>query len=332
LEYQENAVKVGLKMLEQRGLVVIGDVVGLGKTMIGSAIAASRGLSTLVICPKNLVTMWEGYFARFHIPGKVMSISMAVQDLPELRHYGLVVIDEAHRLRNRNTKTWRAVNEYIQRGNSEVVLMTATMYNAYYQDISGQIGLKIPFDQPLGIRPEKLIDEHGAIEVAKKTGGSLDTLMAFDRSEYNEDWQQLLSLFLIRRTRKFVETNFGEKKSNPDRFVMKYPNGTEYTFPKRRPLPLDYAGGPNDPGDRLASVDNFDTIFDLKYARYRLGLYLKSEDATFQLPESEIIHDLRQSINSYSGFIRTTALKRLTSSAQAFLLTLESMLLRVNVL
>lgn len=332
LEYQENAVKVGLKMLEQRGLVVIGDVVGLGKTMIGSAIAASRGLSTLVICPKNLVTMWEGYFARFHIPGKVMSISMALNDLPELRHYGLVVIDEAHRLRNRNTKSWRAVNEYIQRGNSEVVLMTATMYNAYYQDISGQIGLKIPFDQPLGIRPEKLIHERGVIEVAKKTGGSLDTLGAFDLSSHNEDWQQLLSLFLIRRTRKFVETNFGEKRTNPDRVVMKYPNGIEYAFPKRRPLPLDYVGGPNDPGDRLASVDNFDTIYALTYARYRLGAYLKPEDAAFGLPQSEIIDDLRKSINSYSGFIRTTALKRLTSSAQAFLLTLERMLLRGYVL
>lgn len=332
LEYQESAVKVALKMLEQRGLVVIGDVVGLGKTMVGSAIAASSSGSTLVICPKNLTKMWEGYFEKYHIPGRVLSLSTVIKELPEMRHYATVIVDESHRLRNRKSKSWEAVRDYIERGNSRVVLMTATMFNAYHHDISGQLGLKLSTDESLGVRPEKLIESLGELDVAKKTNGSLDTLAAFDQSEFNEDWQQLLGLFLIRRTRKFVENNFGIFDEEHQRYVMKYPNGAEYSFPKRVPEPLDYPGGPNDPGDRLASVENFDKMYELNYARYRLGAYLKAEVTAHGSPESEVIEDLKKSVNSHSGFIRTTALKRLTSSAQAFLLTLERMLFRAYVL
>jgi len=332
LEYQANAVRVANKMLDQRGLVVIGDVVGLGKTMVGSAVAASQAGSTLVICPKNLVAMWEGYFHRFDIPGRIMSISTARRDLPEMRHYGMVIIDESHRLRNKGTKSWDAVKEYVERGNSKVLLMTATMYNAYYSDIAGQLGLKLDFDEPLGLRPEVLIEEIGEMELAKKTGGQLDTLRAFLRSEHNEDWQQLLGIFLIRRTRKFVEENFGRWKPSESGFVMQYPDGAEYRFPRRVPKPLEYQGGPHDPGDKLASPENFDAMAELTYARYRLGRYLKADVPILEGEESELVDDLKRSINSYSGFIRTTALKRLTSSAQAFLMTLDRMLLRSYVL
>lgn len=332
LEYQANAVKVANKMLDQRGLVVIGDVVGLGKTMVGSAVAASQPGSTLVICPKNLRSMWESYFHRFDIPGRVLSLSMARKELPEMRHYGLVIIDESHRLRNHNTKTWQAVREYIERGDSKLMLMTATMYNAYHSDIAGQLGLKLSPHDSLGLRPESLIEQDGEIEVAKKTGGQLDTLKAFSQSPFNEDWQKLLGIFLIRRTRRFVEENFGEWNDREKTFVMHYPSGEEYRFPKRIPKPLTYEGGKNDPGDRLASAENFDAMAELTYARYRLGKYLKTNVVVSGAELEELIHDLKKSVNSHSGFIRTTALKRLTSSAQAFLLTLDRMLLRSYVL
>ena len=212
------------------------------------------------------------------------------------------------------------------------MLMTATMYNAYYSDIAGQLGLKLEFDEPLGVRPEVLLGSIGEIELAKKTNGQLDTLRAFSHSDSNEDWQKLLGLFLIRRTRKFVEENFGEFRKSENRYVMKYPDGSEYSFPKRKPLPLSYQGGPNDPGDRLASPENFEAMAELTYARYRLGKYLKSGAVDLGEGDESLVADLKKSVNSYSGFIRTTALKRLTSSAHAFLITLNRMLLRSYVL
>ena len=64
LEFQTAAVKIAAHHLNRRGGVMIGDVVGLGKTLMATALARvfedDHGLETLIICPKNLVPMWEG--------------------------------------------------------------------------------------------------------------------------------------------------------------------------------------------------------------------------------------------------------------------------------
>jgi hypothetical protein len=61
-EFQIAAVKVAAHHINKRGGVLIGDVVGLGKTLMATAVARifedDRGISTLILCPKNLVSMW----------------------------------------------------------------------------------------------------------------------------------------------------------------------------------------------------------------------------------------------------------------------------------
>ena len=61
-EFQTAAVKIAAHHLNRRGGVLIGDVVGLGKTLMGTALARIQeddyDLDTLIICPKNLVNMW----------------------------------------------------------------------------------------------------------------------------------------------------------------------------------------------------------------------------------------------------------------------------------
>ena len=63
LDFQMAAVKIAAHHLNRRGEVIIGDVVGLGKTLMATALARvfedDHGLETLIICPKNLVPMWE---------------------------------------------------------------------------------------------------------------------------------------------------------------------------------------------------------------------------------------------------------------------------------
>jgi hypothetical protein len=60
-EFQTAAVKIADHHLHKRGGVLLGDVVGLGKTLMATAIARifedDFGLETLIICPKNLVKM-----------------------------------------------------------------------------------------------------------------------------------------------------------------------------------------------------------------------------------------------------------------------------------
>src|SRR5262249_39218653 len=66
-DYQVAAVKIAAHHLNKRGGVLIGDVVGLGKTLMATAVAKvlqdDQFTETLIICPKNLVKMWEDYVA-----------------------------------------------------------------------------------------------------------------------------------------------------------------------------------------------------------------------------------------------------------------------------
>lgn len=62
--FQEAAVKIGAHHVNRRGGVLIGDVVGLGKTLMATALARlfeEEGMETLILCPSNLVAMWTDY-------------------------------------------------------------------------------------------------------------------------------------------------------------------------------------------------------------------------------------------------------------------------------
>ena len=64
-EFQTAAVKIAAHHLNKRGGVLIGDVVGFGKTLMATALAKifedDHYTETLILCPKNLVPMWEDY-------------------------------------------------------------------------------------------------------------------------------------------------------------------------------------------------------------------------------------------------------------------------------
>jgi hypothetical protein len=80
--------------LNKRNGVLIGDVVGLGKTFMATALTRifeeDLRVSTLIICPKYLVPMWQGYVDQFGLRGKLMSSSVAIKELPNVpaRHHG----------------------------------------------------------------------------------------------------------------------------------------------------------------------------------------------------------------------------------------------------
>lgn len=165
-EFQEAAVKIAAHHLNKRGGVVIGDVVGLGKTLMATCLARifedDHGLSTLIICPKNLVPMWKHHVETYGLRAKVLSISRAIRELPNVpARFRLVLIDESHNLRNREGKTYRAIHEYLGQSESKCILLTATPYNKTYLDLSNQLRLFVPEEKDLGIRPEKLLREMG---------------------------------------------------------------------------------------------------------------------------------------------------------------------------
>ena len=150
-------MKIAAHHLNRRNGVLVGDVVGLGKTLIATAVARifedDLGTQTLIICPKNLVRMWEEYRDEYGLRARVLSISRVLSELPNLRRYHQVIIDESHNLRNREGKRYRAIHEYISENESRCILLSATPYNKTYEDLSNQLRLFISEEQDLGIWP-----------------------------------------------------------------------------------------------------------------------------------------------------------------------------------
>lgn len=333
--FQEAAVKIASHHIRKRGGVLLGDVVGLGKTLMATAIIRifeQEELRTLILCPRNLVPMWEDYRERYGLRGKVLSLSRAIRDLPEEKRYQLVLIDESHNLRNRESKTFRAVQEYIHLNDSKCLLLTATPYNKVYSDLSNQLRLFLEEDQDLGIRPEKLLKTMSESDLLATLQKSPRTLAAFENSPHADDWRDLMRLYLVRRTRSFIQDNYALTDKENKRKYLEFADGRRAYFPKRVPKTLTFEIDDKNPEDqyaRLYSKTVVDIINDLELPRYGLGNYIA---ASPQLPptpsEQKILQDLSRAGKRLKGFCRTNLFKRLESSGVAFLQSIQRHILR----
>ncbi len=335
-DFQTAAVKIAARHLNQRGGVLIGDVVGLGKTIMATAVAKifeeDYLMDTLILCPKNLVKMWEWYASEYRLHAKVMSITRVQQELPDLRRYRLVLIDESHNLRNREGKRYRAIQEYIQKNDSRCILLSATPYNKTYLDLSSQLRLFMPETADLGIRPEHLLRELTEVEFVRRHQAPLRSLEAFEKSEHADDWRELMSLFMVRRTRSFIRDNYAFTDEGNGRKYLRFADGSRAYFPDRHPRRATFSINESDPTDQYARMYDesvVDTINGLNLPRYGLGNYIRKKPAQPPTPrEAKIIDDLSRGGRRLMGFSRTNLFKRLESSGYAFLLSVERHILR----
>ncbi len=152
LRYQVETVRRVLR--RHRGRAILADEVGLGKTIEAGLLLKEyslRGLVSrfLVLCPPSLVSQWRGELQeKFLIPTKttndeeyrrnpaefwvnhsaiVASLHTAKsprnKKLLESLEFDMLIIDEAHHLKNRNTVAWRFVNSLKRKF---LLLLTAT--------------------------------------------------------------------------------------------------------------------------------------------------------------------------------------------------------------
>jgi PLD-like domain/SNF2-related domain len=218
-EYQTAAVKIAAHHLNKRNGVLIGDVVGLGKTLMATALAKifqdDHNTETLILCPKNLVKMWQDYVDQYRLIARVLPITGTMSSLPDLRRYRIVLIDESQNLRNPEGKRYRVIREYIHENDSRCILLSATPYNKSYLDLSSQLRLFVPDDKDLGVRPERKIKELTEVEFIRRHQCSVRSLRAFEKSEYADDWRELMRLYMVRRTRSFIQENYAETDPSP---------------------------------------------------------------------------------------------------------------------
>ena len=140
-----------LATIEKNNGVVIADVVGLGKTVVACAIAQELKKRGIVICPPGLMgnrnknSGWKMYLEQFKLyDWEVRSIG----DLEETSKFvnkakdiEVVIIDEAHRFRNQDTKDYEYLKNICR--NKNVILLTATPFNNRPGDILSLLKLFI---------------------------------------------------------------------------------------------------------------------------------------------------------------------------------------------
>jgi superfamily II DNA or RNA helicase len=336
-EFQKAAVKIAAHHVHRRGGVLLGDVVGLGKTLMATALARVLSddllLETLILCPLNLVEMWEDYRHQYRLPSAtVLSYSRVIRELPDLRRHRLIILDESHNLRNREGKVYKTIAEYIQKNDSKCILLSATPFNKDYLDLANQLRLFVPSDKDLGVGPQQLLQQMGEVEFVRRHQCGVRTLAAFEKSQYPDDWRELMRLYMVRRTRGFIKDNYAETDSSNGRKYLPFANGTRSYFPDRLPKKVPFTVDDADPSDeyaRLYAPDVVDLINHLDLPRYGLGNFLLEKPKTAATPEEDsVLANLSVAGNRLMGFCRTNLFKRLESSGHSFLLSVERHILR----
>ncbi|MCE7869915.1 ATP-dependent helicase [bacterium CPR1] len=185
VERMPHQERTALRVMRRlRGRAILGDEVGLGKTVEAGLIVKEyllRGLArrVLVLCPPSLIQQWQQELAGKFRLSFVSSEDEAFRELGEAawskldrvvaslplarldRHrlalqkaggYDLVVVDESHCLRRRTSKAWRLVHDLPRK---YLLLLTATplqndleeLYNLITLLRPGQLGTPSQFRQ-----------------------------------------------------------------------------------------------------------------------------------------------------------------------------------------
>lgn len=330
--FQADGVTRMERLLDEHGGVLVADEVGLGKTYLaGEVIYRTANINrqrVLIVAPAALKTsMWEPFlethdFSRWvkvysyeEVRNRLDPDRGSVEAfLQEVEDYSLVVIDEAHNLRNSGAQRSGAVDRVITAGNPKrVVLLTATPVNNSLSDLETLVKYFIRDDArfaSLGIPSiREYIKQAQAIDPANLTPEHL-----FD----------LMDQVAVRRTRKFVKEHYANE-------LIIGPDGkpTTIKFPQPKVRRIDYAldedglalidamvyalDDPTDPHAPRAWEDRSIDPKRLMLARYLSSMYT-------------VDHDLQEYQITNAGLLRSGLLKRLESSPQALHASLEKMI------
>ena len=327
-DFQKTAVKLAVRHLETRGGAMIGDVVGLGKTITACAVAKfyeeSVGVSTLVICPPNLQTMWREYADKYDLKMGIRSVADKF-DVRMERHYHLMIIDESHNLRNGEGQRYARIKDLLTYQSNKVLLLTATPYNKDFSDLANQLKLFIDSDEDLGIRPEQQIQAEGGEQAfaMKYSNVPLGSIGAFEKSFFADDWRDLMKLFLVRRTRTFIKKHYALTDRHTGRKYLKMKDGTLNYFPDRVPKTVKFRTSPGDMFERLYCEQMVDWMGELALPRYGLQKYIDEVSAkSATAKEKQILENLSRAGKRMMGFCRSGFYKRMDSSGVAFLMSL----------
>jgi len=212
-QYQLDAIRQALAIIENNNGVILANVVGLGKTIIACSVAKELRKRGVIICPPGLMgdsrkkdSGWNMYKEQFGLHdwevwslGDLDKLQEAIKD--KLKDIEVVIIDEAHRFRNQDTKNYEYLKNICR--NKQVILLTATPFNNRPGDILSLL--------KLFITPKKssITLENSLVDRFKSFKG------AFDRLGYIKKYWNSTNEQKQKRAHDYYQALFGEKFSVP---------------------------------------------------------------------------------------------------------------------
>src|SRR5438552_9450090 len=127
--HQEPAARRLCAILDRYGGALLADAVGLGKSYVALAVALARREPFSLVVPAVLVPQWRALLAQHNAAAPIITHeSLSTGDYrrlpPITAPYRLLVVDEAHRFRNPDTRRYRALAKRVV--GARVLLVTAT--------------------------------------------------------------------------------------------------------------------------------------------------------------------------------------------------------------
>lgn len=333
LRYQVDAVNLGIDRINKFGGVIIADVVGLGKSIIASAIAHNLELKTVIIAPPHLCDQWEDYRTDFNFNARVFStgkIEDALNKYKNSKEELLIILDEAHKHRNEDTESYKKLHQLCAGHN--VVALSATPFNNDPKDIYAIIKLfNTPGQSTLKTVENLSMEFHNLFKEYKKIRRDLRSKKA------REDDIKTRSGKVADRLRTMIEPVVIRRSRLDLDAIEEYKNDLAkhgFSFAKvNDPELLEYELGDlsglyTETLNKISSEDS-----DFKGARYKPVTYIRPGSNFFDKikEEGETAEELRQRIGqaqaNIAKFMRRLLVRRFESSIYAFDKSLNNMIL-----
>lgn len=336
LKYQIDAIRRSLDILNRHNGVIIADVVGLGKSIIASAVAHNLNMKAIIITPPHLRYQWEDYHNEFEFHARIYSSGRIEDALNEISkdEEKLIIIDEAHKYRNELTADYANLHKLCQR--NKVMLLTATPFNNRPQDIFSMVKLfQIPTRSTiqtvdnLSFQFKRLILEYKKIKESQNNKQVSDIEIKTRIKLVAEEIRSILSPLVIRRSRLDLEA-IDEYKDDLHHQKISFPKVND-------PEILEY-----DLGDlsvlyrkTLETISPENEKEGFIGARYKPTSYIKDFEKYKERIAKEMGVDenlLKQTQINLAIFMKRLLVRRFESSIFAFKETLESLINQSNLI
>lgn len=343
LKYQKDAINLGIDRIKKFGGVIIADVVGLGKSIVASAIAHNLELKTIIIAPPHLEDQWKDYMSEFNFKGFVYTTGK-IQEAFE-RHGDdegklLIILDEAHKHRNEDTENYKILHKLC--AGHHVMALSATPFNNDPKDIYALIKLfstpgqsTIRTVENLSMSFHMLFKRYKAVRrnLRKNTSDneSEDSDVKKELHSIADELRKMIEPLIIRRSRldlDEIEEYREDLKSQGVAFAkVKDPQLLEYDLDDMFDLYIN----------TLEKISPEDKSTNFIGTRYKPASYiregseyikklLENEDDEDGMSAEEKMQRIKQAQANIAKFMRRLLVRRFESSIGAFKISLGNMI------